>query len=77
LREGKREREEGSFFRFGNEKGGIKLNSSWPGTHRRAAGADSPRRPRGRSTRSADGPDPRCGRSVKAYRTSRDAPAPH
>jgi hypothetical protein len=28
LREGKREREEGSFFRFGNEKGGIKLNSS-------------------------------------------------
>jgi hypothetical protein len=76
--EGGQERERGGAFnRFGNEKAGSRLNSLATLVHRCAAGADNPRRPRGQSARSADGPDPRCGRSVKTNRTSRDAPAPH
>jgi hypothetical protein len=72
------EREGGEgFLRFGKERGDNRLNFSRPGTHRRAARADSPRRPCGRSTRCADGPAPRRGRSVIRSRTSSAAPLPH
>jgi hypothetical protein len=55
LKEGKKEREEGPFFGLGTRREAANLTPSRPGSHRRAAGADSPRRPRGQSVRSADG----------------------
>jgi hypothetical protein len=77
LREGKKEREEGPSFSLGTRREAANLSPSRLGSHRHAAGADSPRRPRVQSARSVDGPDPRRGRSVKTNRTSRDAPGPH
>jgi hypothetical protein len=47
-----------------------------PETHPRVAPADSPRSPRGRSARCADGPAPRSGQSVIRSRTSSTAPLP-
>jgi hypothetical protein len=62
---------------LGTRRETANFTHSRPRSHRCAAGADSLRCPSGQSARSADGPDPRRGRSVKTNRTSRDAPAPH
>jgi hypothetical protein len=56
LREGKKEREEGPSFSFGTRREAANLSPSRLGSHWHAAGTDSPRRPRGQSARSVDGP---------------------
>jgi hypothetical protein len=52
------------------------IYSPRPKTHPCAAPTDSPRCPRGRSARCADGPAPRHGQSVICSRTSSTAPLP-
>jgi hypothetical protein len=77
LRGSKKERNKETWVGLGKKKRCLLIFIPWPGSHWRAARADGPRRPRGQSARSADGPDPRRGLSVITSRTSRDAPPPH
>jgi hypothetical protein len=56
LRGSKKERKEMTWVGLGEEKESCIVFIPRPGSHRRAARADSPPRPRGQSARSADGP---------------------
>jgi hypothetical protein len=76
--EREQEREKGDDLgRVGEEKESCFVFIPRPGSHRRAAPVDSPRRPCGQSARRADGPTPQRGRSVITSRTSRAAPLLH
>jgi hypothetical protein len=61
LRESKTERKNKDLGRLEKRRGPCFVFIPRPGTHPRAAPVDSPRSPRGRSARCADGPAPRRG----------------
>jgi hypothetical protein len=77
LRGSKKERKKVTWVGLGKEKECLLVFILRPGSHMRTARADGPRRPRGQSTRHADSPAPRRGRSVIASRTTSAAPLPH
>jgi hypothetical protein len=76
LRESKTERKNKALGRLEKRRVPCFVFIPRPGTHPRTAPVDSPRSPRGRSARCADGPAPRRGQSVIHSRTSSTAPLP-
>jgi hypothetical protein len=77
LRGSKKERKKETWVGLGKKERCLLVFIPRPGSHRRAARTDGPRRLRGQFARSADGPDPRRKLSIITSRTSRDAPPPH